>query len=183
MTGPLEAILPGDLGFGAEFLAIVFAVTTIGVLFALFALYRSTKHPDEQKRDTWPRQERYYALIFLIVVLIFATSTLGLLPYPYAHSNIRPTMVVNVQAIQFQWCVAPAPNWGTQCQAEMIIPQGSIVLFNVTSLDVTHGFGLYSSSGTLLDQVQVMPEFYNNIIYQFNNAGVYYIRCLEFCGW
>ncbi len=65
----------------------------------------------------------------------------------------------------------------------MLIPSGSIVLFNVTSIDVTHSFGLYASDGTLLDQVQVMPGFYNSIIYQFNVAGNYYVRCLEFCGW
>lgn len=179
----LEAILPGDLGFGLDFLALVFVIFTAGVLISLFALYRSTKHPDDSKRNSWPKHERYYALIVLIVLLIFATSTLGLLPYPYAHTNISPTMIVNVEAYRFQFCIAQSPNWGTQCQADLAIPVGSVVLFNVTSLDTTHGFGIYSPGGQIIDQVQVMPGFYNSIIYQFNGTGTYYIRCLEFCGW
>jgi cytochrome c oxidase subunit II len=28
-----------------------------------------------------------------------------------------------------------------------------------------------------------MPGFYNSILYQFTDAGIYYIRCMEFCGY
>jgi cytochrome c oxidase subunit 2 len=178
----LVDILPGDMGLAAPFLALIFVVITAGVLIMLGVIFWSTRHPDERRRFDWPKRERLYTTVVLIVVLFFVSSTLGLFPYPYAHSNVKPTMDVNVLAYQFQWCIAPTPNWGTQCQADMVIPSGSIVLFNVTSLDVTHGFGLYSSSGELLDQVQVMPGYYNSIIFHFTKAGTYYIRCLEFCG-
>jgi cytochrome c oxidase subunit 2 len=65
----------------------------------------------------------------------------------------------------------------------MIIPLGSKVLFDTSSIDVNHGLGLYSAQGQLLDQVQVMSGCYNNIIYQFTKPGTYYVRCLEFCGY
>ena len=83
------AILPADLGFGPDFLALAFAL--VGLLFFvfLFSVIRSTKHPDEAKRYGFSKHERTYAIIFLIVALIFATSTLGLLPNPYEHSNIH----------------------------------------------------------------------------------------------
>ncbi|MGH2638733.1 MAG: hypothetical protein ACRDF4_05545 [Rhabdochlamydiaceae bacterium] len=118
-----------------------------------------------------------------MVVITFATSTLGLLPYPYAHPNIKANLVIDVRAQQFQWCLSYYPSWGTECQAAIQIPVGSTVIFNTSSVDVNHGFGLYSSSGQVLDQVQVMPGYYNNIIYQFTTSGTYYIRCLEFCGY
>lgn len=180
------ALLPADLGFGVDFLAITFAIVAILVLIALVFVFWSTRHPSKTggREDTsWSKHERLYTIVFLVIVLIFASSTLGLLPYPYAHPNIKPTMTVNVRAQQFQWCLAPAPNWGTNCQAVMQIPLGNIVLFNTSSIDVNHGFGLYSASGQLLDQVQVMPGFYNSIIYDFTKPGIYYIRCLEFCGY
>ena len=63
------------------------------------------------------------------------------------------------------------------------IPVGSTVLFEVRSLDVTHGFGVYDSAGTILFQVQVMPNFTNSVLYQFTKPGIYYVRCLEFCGY
>ena len=177
------AILPGDLGFGPEFLAIVFVVISLGVVGMLIALFWSNRHPSETNWMGMEKREGWYTAIFLIVVLVFATSTLGLLPYPYAHQNIKPTMVVDVRAQQFQWCLSYYPNWGTACQVDIAIPEGSIVLFNTSSIDVNHGFGIYASSGQLLDQVQVMPGFYNDIIFQFTSPGPYYIRCMEFCGY
>lgn len=180
---PSLAILPGDLGFGALFLGIVFAVMAVGVLGALIAVIWSTRHSGDVKRSRSGKHEKGYAVIFLVVVLVFATSTLGLLPYPYAHPALSPNVTVNVRAQQWQWCLAFAPSWGTNCQPAIPILVGSVVLFNATSIDVTHGFGLYSASGQLLDQVQVLPSVYDNIIFQFTKPGIYYVRCLEFCGW
>ncbi len=183
MESSLIAILPGDLGFSEDFLALIFAVMVIGVIVCLAALFWSTKHPQPYGRTKHPNKELIYTISFLVIVLVFATSTLGLLPYPYAHPGVQPTMTINVRAQQFQWCLSLAPNWGTNCQSIMQIPLNSIVLFNTSSIDVTHGFGMYSASGQLLDQVQVMPGYYNNIVYQFATPGIYYIRCLEFCGY
>ncbi|MFI5420070.1 MAG: hypothetical protein ACHQ1H_03800 [Nitrososphaerales archaeon] len=177
------AILPGDVGFGSQFLAIAFVVVALLFAILLGALFWTTRHPDESHRFDLGKHERVYTIIFLAVVLVFASSTLGLLPYPYAHPDIHPTLIVNARAQQFQWCLSYSPNWGTDCQTDLVIPTGSIVLFNTSSIDVTHGFGLYSASGQLLDQVQVMPGYFNNIVYQFTTPGAYYIRCLEFCGY
>jgi cytochrome c oxidase subunit II len=177
------AILPGDLGFSEFFLAITFFVIAGGVVIFLGIVVWSTRNPDKTKQYAMERHEKTYSILFLIIVLVFASSTLGLLPYPYAHPGLTPTMTVNVRAQQFQWCLAYYPNWGTNCQPIMVIPVGNVVLFNTSSIDVNHDFGLYSASGQLLDQVQVMPGYYNNIIYQFTKPGIYYVRCLEFCGW
>jgi len=183
MLDAMGAILPGDLGFGLQFLAIVFVLVALLFAVLLGALFWSTKHPNESKKNGLERFERNYVIIFLATVLVFSTSTLGLLPYPYAHPDIHPTLIVDVRAQQFQWCLSYYPNWGTDCQTDLQIPIGSIVLFNTSSIDVNHGFGLYSANGQILDQVQVMPGYYNNIIFQFTTSGPYYIRCLEFCGY
>lgn len=182
----ISAILPGDLGLGDNFLALSFLVIAVLVFIALGAIYWSNRHPIDtgwNEARGWSRYERTYIIVFLVVALVFASSTLGLLPYPYAHAGVRPTMTIDARAQQFQWCLSYAPSWGTNCQTEIKIPVGNTVLFNTSSIDVNHGFGIYSSNGALLDQVQVMPGFYNNIIYQFTSPGVYYIRCMEFCGY
>lgn len=177
------AILPGDLGFGALFLGILFTVIAVGVLGTLVAVVWSTRHPDESKKLGMEKHEKTYAILLIIIVMIFATSTLGLLPYPYAHPGLKPTVTVNVRGQQWQWCLSYAPSWGTNCQTAIPIPVDSFVLFNTSSIDVTHDFGLYSPSGQLLDQVQVVPGYFDNIIFQFTKPGIYYVRCLEFCGW
>jgi cytochrome c oxidase subunit 2 len=180
------AILPGNLGLGDNFLALSFLILSILVFVALGAIYWSNKHPIDtgyHEAKGWLKHEKTYTIAFFAIVIVFASSTLGLLPYPYAHAGIKPDMTINVRAQQFQWCLSYAPSWGTNCQTTIKIPVGNTVLFNTSSIDVNHGFGIYSGDGALLDQVQVMPGFYNNIIYQFTSPGTYYIRCMEFCGY
>ncbi len=167
LFSPVSAILPGDVGFGPLFLALVFVVISLGVIATLVAIVWSNKHPSETNWKGMEKKEGWYSIIFLIVVIVFATSTLGLLPYPYAHGNIQASVVIDVRAQQFQWCLSYYPNWGTACQADIQVPANEPILFNTSSIDVNHGFGLYAANGQLLDQVQVMPGFYNDILYQF----------------
>lgn len=185
LPAPL-AILPGDLGLSDNFLALSFLIIAVLVFIALGAIYWSNKHwidTGYNEAKGWSKHEKTYTVVFLVLALVFASSTLGLLPYPYAHSGVTPSMTINVRAQQFQWCLSYAPSWGTNCQTAIKIPVGNTVLFNTSSIDVNHGFGLYSPKGALLDQVQVMPGFYNNILFQFTSPGIYYVRCMEFCGY
>ena len=157
---------------------------TLISLVALVAVVYSTRRPEEGDSHALARYEKHWVALIVVIFVVFSASTLAYLPYPYAHSNIKPDMIVDVQAQQFAWCLSPAPTWGSpNCKANYVIPVGSTVFFNVSSLDVTHGFGVYSAEGSILFQVQVMPQYYNNIMYQFTTPGIYYIRCLEFCGY
>lgn len=157
---------------------------TLISLVALIAVVYSTRRPEEGDSHALARYEKQWVALIVVIFVVFSASTLAYLPYPYAHTNVKPTMIVDVQAQQFAWCLSPAPTWGApNCKSNYVITVGSIVYFNVTSIDVTHGFGVYDASGSILFQVQVMPQFYNNIMYQFTTPGTYYIRCLEFCGY
>jgi len=178
------AILPAGVGLNITYLAIIFVMGTLISVVALVAIVYSTRRPEDKDSHALAKYEKHWVVLIAIIFILFSVSTLAYLPYPYAHSNVKPTMVIDVQAQQFAWCLSPAPTWGgSNCKANYPIPVGSIVYFNVTSIDVTHGFAIYSSGGSILDQVQVMPGFYNAIIYQFTIPGIYYIRCLEFCGY
>ena len=177
------ALYPAQLGFGVGFLEIVFIVGTLITIVAFIAVYFSTKRPGGEDNHALAKFERHWTVAILVILVIFSISTLGLFPYPYAHSNVTPSMTVDVQAQQFTWCLSSAPNWGTNCQSPYPIPAGNTVLFKVESKDVTHGFGVYDASGRLLFQVQVMPGFTNSILYQFTTPGTYYVRCMEFCGY
>jgi cytochrome c oxidase subunit II len=180
---PFLALVPGQLGFGVGFLEDIFIVGTLITIVAFIAVFLSTKKPDEVDKHSLAKNEKQWTLLIMAVLVVFVISTLGLFPYPYAHSNVVPTMTVDVYAQQFSWCLSPAGSWGSNCQTPYQIPAGSTVLFQVRSADVTHGFGLYDSVGTLLIQVQVMPGFNNSIIYHFTTPGTYYVRCMEFCGY
>lgn len=56
------------------------------------------------------------------------------------------------------------------------------VLFNVTSNDLTYGFGLFRQDNSMVLQMQVVPGHKNDILWEFNKAEVYSIRSTEYSG-
>ena len=52
----------------------------------------------------------------------------------------------------------------------MIIKKGEIVRFNVTSEDLTYGFGLFRADNSMLFQMQVLPGYVNDILWRFEKA-------------
>jgi heme/copper-type cytochrome/quinol oxidase subunit 2 len=61
-------------------------------------------------------------------------------------------------------------------------PLNRRIIFEVTSSDVTHGFGIYGPDGQLIAQTQAMPDYVNYLDVTFHQPGHYTVRCLEFCG-
>jgi cytochrome c oxidase subunit 2 len=62
------------------------------------------------------------------------------------------------------------------------VPLGQTIEFRVTTLDVNHGFSLYSPDGRLVAQTQAMPGYMNRLRVRFDEPGTYTVLCLEFCG-
>ncbi|MDH2901641.1 MAG: hypothetical protein PXY39_11790 [archaeon] len=198
---PIDATLLGDLGVNAIFLAFLWATIVAITIVAFVFIVWSTKHPEEGDSHALAKYEGHWTIIILVIFAIFALSTVTFFPYPYTHASVHPNMVVDVTGQQFTWTLCDAPYWANASTSlnnpscfpnrnitYISITAGDTVLFNVTSHDVTHGFGVYQCTNTscstaaLMDQVQVMPGFYNSILVTFKSAGIYYIRCLEFCG-
>lgn len=115
----------------------------------------------------WLRK-RWLALLLVVGVLVVGISLFDL---PYASGGAGGATVVKVSGGQFFWALAPDK-----------VPAGTRVRFDVTSVDVNHGFGLYDPHGHLIGSVQAMPGYHNKLDLTLGEAGVYQIRCLEFCG-
>lgn len=115
----------------------------------------------------WLRK-RWLALLLVVGVLVFGISLFDL---PYASGSDSGRSVVKVTGGQFFWSLAPDR-----------VPAGAEVRFDVTSVDVNHGFGLYDPHGHLIGSVQAMPGYHNKLDLILSEAGVYRIRCLELCG-
>lgn len=64
----------------------------------------------------------------------------------------------------------------------MVINCNETVLFDVTSDDLTYGFGLFRSDWSMVFQMQVVPGHRNDILWQFNKDGVFSIRSTEYSG-
>lgn len=150
---------------GLSFAAIVLALV---VTFALVARQANADIPLERVRDSAYRLRRPW-FAFLIVLLGSAIgASLFLLPYA-PGSDARAE--VKVSGGQFYWSMNPAQ-----------VPAGTEVEFDVTSVDVNHGFGIYDPRGRLLGSVQAMPGYHNDLVLELDQQGSYLISCLEFCG-
>ena len=115
----------------------------------------------------WLRK-RWLALLLVVGVLAVGISLFDL---PYASGGAASRTVVKVTAGQFFWSLTPDR-----------VPVGTPVRFDVTSVDVNHGFGLYDPHGHLIGSVQAMPGYHNELDLDLTQPGVYQIRCLEYCG-
>jgi cytochrome c oxidase subunit 2 len=125
-----------------------------------------------------------FVLLTLVLLASFALSVPHL-PYP------RPTFpdkVVYVTAKQFAFAITEKPvrtdaEFEEATTAEPVkIPVNALVEFRVTSLDVNHGFSLFSPDGALLGQTQAMPGYVNRLFMRFDRPGTYTSLCLEYCG-
>ncbi len=59
---------------------------------------------------------------------------------------------------------------------------GDRVEFDVTSNDLTYGFGLFRQDHSMVFQMQVVPGHRNDVLWTFEQDGVYDIRSTEYSG-
>jgi len=152
-------------------IGIVFAVLAVLLAgaFAVIGAQAGTEVGFQRVHDVgyWLRK-RWLALLVVIGVLVVGISFFDL---PYASGGSTGRTVVKVTGGQFFWSLQPDS-----------VPAGTRVRFDVTSVDVNHGFGLYDPHGHLIGSVQAMPGYHNKLDLTLGDPGAYRIRCLELCG-
>jgi cytochrome c oxidase subunit II len=155
-----------QIAIGAVFAVIA---SLLAVVFLVIGMQAGSEVAFERVQlvGYWLRK-RWMALLLVVGVLALGISLFDL---PYAHGGATGRTVVKVSGGQFFWSLAPDR-----------VPAGTHVRFDVTSVDVNHGFGLYDPHGHLIGSVQAMPGYHNDLDLNLTQLGVYQIRCLEYCG-
>jgi cytochrome c oxidase subunit 2 len=114
-------------------------------------------------------------------VLVVCGVSLHLLTYetiPWAsldlnRGSITPDRTFTITAADHEFTL-PAPKLRAVC--------GEKVRFDVTSNDLTYGFGLFRQDHSMVFQMQVLPGHVNDILWVFDRPGVYTIRSTEYSG-
>lgn len=121
------------------------------------------------------RAERNWLIILLLIAAIFNVTTLFAVPWQQwtVLNPPEPKQVFYIHIDNYTFYLPSQP---------MIIKVGEPVKFVVTSGDVTYGFGVFQSDGTLVFQIQVLPNYNNTIIWIFEEPGNYTIRSTEYSG-
>jgi cytochrome c oxidase subunit 2 len=155
-----------QIAIGAVFaaLAVLFAVA-----FIVIGVQAGRERSAQRVHDVgyWLRK-RWLALLLVVGVVVVGISLFDL---PYASGGASGRTMVRVTGGQFFWSLQPDR-----------VAAGTPIRFDVTSIDVNHGFGLYDPHGHLIGSVQAMPGYHNKLDLTLTETGVYRVRCLEYCG-
>jgi cytochrome c oxidase subunit 2 len=120
----------------------------------------------------------FYSFTTLLVVLgvslhIITYNTIPWAPMDINRADIKADKVFEI-TVQDHLFSLPSEKLMIDC--------GDKVLFDVTSKDLTYGFGLFRKDNSMLFQMQVVPGHRNDILWQFDKSGIYTIRSTEYSG-
>ncbi len=154
------------------------AYTLYCSVIILLMLWFSLRLTKSHKAEGKVKPALFYSFVAFLTVLGVSLHIITYNTIPWAamdlnRQEIKPdkTFVISVADHRF-----------TLPQEEMLIKTGEIVVFDVTSSDLTYGFGLFRQDNTMLFQMQVLPGHRNDIMWKFDIPGVYSIRSTEYSG-
>ncbi len=136
--------------------------------------YKITRQGKEHKT----KDGLFYAFVTMLVILGVSLHIVTYNTIPWAEmdlnrANIKADKVFEISVEKHQFHL-PSEKLVVKCNDK--------VLFNVTSKDLTYGFGLFRQDNSMLFQMQVVPGHKNDILWQFDKPGVYTIRSTEYSG-
>lgn len=154
-------------------LAYTFYVLAIMTVMAWFA-YKVTR--DGKGKEIHPAI--FYSFVGFLVVIgvslhIVTHYTIPWKPLDLDRKEITPDKVFDISVANHKFKLP---------SEKMLIKVNEKVMFNVTSNDLTYGFGLFRKDNTMMFQMQVIPGHVNDILWQFDRPGTYSIRSTEYSG-
>ncbi len=149
----------------------IILVALLGLVFLIISKKAGGRMDYTPIMEKWYRIRKIWFFSLATVMVIATVLSLSKLPYdPQTTEAAAKITEVDVKGYQYYWEMS---------QEEFTV--GEPIQFNVTSMDVTHGFGIYNENYELLAQTQAMPEYTNKVYYTFEKPGTYQILCLEYC--
>jgi len=164
----------------------VFFGTAAGVVVGAFMVYQIAKNrakPGRQVPAYHHEEGDWGNWKGVVLTLCITGSVLAFVEYQtFASANLISipndpnALHVGVVGRQFAWSFT-YPNGYTDFQ-NLTVPIGQIVILNMTSADVTHGFYIPA----LLVAKDAQPGIYNQLWFNATQPGVFSIECRQLCG-
>jgi len=164
----------------------VFFGTAAGVIVGAFMIYNIVKNRAKPGREVpaFHHEEGDWGNWKGVVLTLCVTgSVLAFVEYQtFASANLVAipndpnALNIGVVGRQYSWSFT-YPNGYTNFQ-NLTVPEGQIVILNITSADVTHG--LYIPALSVAKDAQ--PGLYNQLWFNATQTGVYTIQCRQLCG-
>ena len=154
------------------------AYTLYCSVMILLMLWFSTRLTMKGKGESKVKPALFYAFVTFLAVLGVSLHLITYKTIPWSEMDLNRNEITPDKT----FVITVANHEFTLPEEEMMINTGDIVVFDVTSHDLTYGFGLFRQDNSMLFQMQVVPGHRNDIMWRFVNPGVYTIRSTEYSG-
>ncbi|MDQ6723259.1 MAG: hypothetical protein M3Z01_03220 [Thermoproteota archaeon] len=190
-------------GWGPFTIMLIFTLSVIGTSIAFFIIISTTSLSVQRFREKkkYRLEAIWSVFVASILIWLYFTSLPWTPPSTFSeiNNNNKTLQVVNITAGQWFWLFEKVDtnssnntvqNSGNamnhSSKSPITVKQNVPVKFVATSIDVNHGFGIFSGAqdgSPILLQMQVIPGMQNIFYYTFKESGDFLIRCLEYCGY
>jgi cytochrome c oxidase subunit 2 len=167
-----------------SYLGVAAAVVTFTLIIYFCFRYRSrvsssvspSSPATRENRDSkWRGPLLVYVLMGIVLVSVASQSFATYDAFSRVPSSAN-TITINVVAHQFAWTFIYPDGFVSEDVA--IVPANAIVVFNITSRDVYHQFGIpYFRVKT-----DAIPGRVNTVWIQTTEVGNFTVQCFELCG-
>lgn len=166
----------------AYYLFLGIAAAVIVISFMVFQIAKNRERPGRKAPAFHEEAGDWGNWKGILMLLCVTGSVLTFVEYEtFASANLialpgDPGVTVGVVGRQFSWSFT-YPNGYTDYQ-NLTVPMNQIVILNITSADVTHGFFIPS-----LDVAKdAQPGIYNQLWFNATQPGSFLIECRQLCG-
>jgi cytochrome c oxidase subunit 2 len=169
----------------AAVIAVIAVVIVIGAMVFFAVKYREKKGQPKFIPQILSKSRAREAVVFASISIILLTgltvASYRLTPNARFPPPISQSLVIDVTA--YQWNFKFTYPTGAQTTGECYVPANKSIIFNVTSSDVMHNFGLMD----FRVKIDAIPGIYNVVgvttpPLDGNSQLNYTIRCYELCG-
>jgi len=120
----------------------------------------------------------FYLYIGFLVTMgvlhhIFTYNTIPWVAQDIMRHDITPDKTFDFEIAKHKY---------TLPKEKIVVKKGEKVYFNVVSHDLVYGFGLFRKDGSMVTQMQVNPGTRNDLLWTFNECGVFDLRSTEYSG-
>ncbi len=120
----------------------------------------------------------FYGYMAFLVIMgvghhIFTYNAIPWVSQDIMRHNIKPDARYNIEVDNHKWRLPKLP---------IVVQCGQTIAFDVTSDDLTYGFGLFRQDRTMVMQMQVDPGHNNDIYWTFNHNGDFDLTSTEYSG-
>lgn len=161
----------------------VFAVTVLAIAFCILRYRRRPVERAARWHENNPLEGAYALVLAAVVVFLLYLTFTAEHRVDTVSAREKPSVVIDVVAAKWEWTFryrnyGITRRSGTVGRQALVVPTGEPIRFNLSSVDVIHGFWVPE----LRFKRDVFPGTTQTVTLMFPRAGSFQAQCSEFCG-